>query len=165
MKRTPRLLRSAQPNMLAPDIWGAGGRAMAEVHQSVELKANADQVWSLVGRFDGLAQWHPAFDSSQTQEVGGKSQRILMIAGGGKVTEQLEALDDQNMSYSYIILDAPLPVEDYFSTISVRPLAEGCIVDWRGKFNAKGVTEEQAIQVIESVYITGLDALKKQFDS
>ncbi len=144
----------------------AGVLSMTELAKSVELKAAADRVWAVIGQFGDIAQWHPVIDAGRVEEVDGKRRRLLAVTGGGTLIEQLDAVDDGAMSYSYSLIDGPLPVEDYHSTIAVMPVDEShCRVTWTGRFRPKpGTTESQAIQVIESIYTTGFDALRKQFE-
>ena len=46
--------------------------------------------------------------------------RRLSLAGGGTIVEKLVRLDDKERVYSYSIIDSPLPVVNYVSTISVK---------------------------------------------
>jgi len=163
MKRRVRLLLAIPRHMVRIEI--RGEMDMTEVSRSADLQAEAAEVWSKIGRFDSLPQWHPVVDAGQIEEKDGKVFRVLTIAGGGTLTERLESRDDQGMTYTYSIIEGPLPVQDYVSTITVKPQAEGCIVEWVGKFSAKDATEDKAIQVVDSIYSTGLDALRKQFNS
>lgn len=143
-----------------------GGHNMIELNKSVMLNADAAKVWSVVGRFDALPEWHPAIVASKIEEVDGKQRRVLTVTGGGTLVEQLEAIDQEARSYSYSIVEGVLPVEDYHSTISVTATDDDtCLVEWEGRFVAKGTTEAHAAKIIDNIYSTGLDALKTQFHS
>ena len=68
------------------------------------------------------------------------------------------------MSQSYSIVDGPLPVTDYHSTIKVTAGDDGtCTVDWTGQFNPDGADDETAKKIIAGIYTAGLSALKKRF--
>ena len=69
----------------------------------------------------------------------------------------------KGMSLRYVILgDAPLPVAEYDSTLTVLPLGpKMSIVIWRGSFLAKGASDEDAHKGITGAYRAGLDNVKK----
>lgn len=142
---------------------------MAEATKSIELNAPAGRVWELVGDFNSLAQWHPGVEDSQLNradddEDGGETHRTLRLAGGGQLRERLEDSDDQEMFYSYSIIDGPLPVENYTATLQVRETGgESCRVEWTGSFDPSGASEADAVRILESVYTAGLENLRKQF--
>jgi hypothetical protein len=51
-------------------------------------------------------------------------------------------------------------VSDYHAQISVSDGdGGGCVVDWRADFQAAGVSDAQAEEVITGIFRAGLDAL------
>ncbi len=119
--------------------------------------------WALLGDFNGLNRWHPAVIKSELVEGNGKSKgskRILTLGDGGKIHETLIDYNDQGMTYTYKITESPLPVSDYVSTIKIERNDKGTsTVTWSSTFNAKGVSDEKAIEVISGVYDAGLSSL------
>ncbi|MGI9514736.1 MAG: SRPBCC family protein [Anderseniella sp.] len=137
---------------------------MLNVHESAVLGAGAAEVWAAISDFGNLAEWHPAAVTSATENRGEDTIRVINISGGGVLTEKLEAHDDEARSQSYSIVDGPLPVSDYLSTIKVTGGDDGrCTVDWSGKFNADGADDETASKIISGIYTAGLSALTKRF--
>ncbi|MEO9877449.1 MAG: SRPBCC family protein [Anderseniella sp.] len=137
---------------------------MLNVHESAVLSAGAAEVWAAISEFGNLAEWHPAAVTSTIETRGEDTVRVINISGGGVLTEKLEAKDDGAMSQSYSIVDGPLPVSDYYSTIKVTDGDDGkCTVDWTGKFKADGADDEMASKVISGIYTAGLSALTKRF--
>ncbi len=137
---------------------------MLNVHQSVVLSASAAEVWQVIGEFGNLAEWHPAAVTSTVEVRGGDTVRVINISGGGVLTEKQESHDDAAMSQSYSIVDGPLPVSDYHSTIKVVAGDNStCTVDWTGEFNADGADDATASKIISGIYTAGLSALKKRF--
>ena len=135
---------------------------MAKIKMKTDLNVAADEVWKLIGGFNTLPDWHPAIEKSELQEEG--SMRRLSLAGGGTVVEKLERLDDSERVYTYSIIDSPLPVSNYTATICVKEDSEGkTTVEWSSEFEAKGATENEAIDVIAGIYQAGFDNLKKMF--
>ncbi|WP_037457417.1 SRPBCC family protein [Skermanella stibiiresistens] len=118
-------------------------------------------VWSKIGDFCGIAQWHPAVESCALSAKDGATLRTLALKGGGAILEKLEARDDAARSYSYSIISSPLPVRDYQSVISVVPTGSGSAVVWTGKFNARDASDADALKTIEGIYKAGADVLVK----
>jgi hypothetical protein len=56
-----------------------------------------------------------------------------------------------------------LPVESYVSTIKVTGSGEASTVEWTSTFDPKGMPEDEAKNVMSSVYAAGLDGLKGKF--
>jgi carbon monoxide dehydrogenase subunit G len=136
---------------------------MAKVESSTELPVTADAVWNLVGRFNGLPEWHPAISASEVEGEGDTKVRKLTLMDGSTITERLEESDEEGRSYTYSIVSGPLPVANYTATIRVRPVNHGCRVTWSSDFEASGASESEAMQVIRGVYEAGFENLKKLF--
>jgi len=127
-----------------------------------DLDVAADQLWSLIGGFNALSDWHPAVEKSELQDEG--SMRVLSLAGGGEIVEKLEKHDDNERIYSYTITDSPLPVKNYRAEIKVIDNGDGkSSVEWSSEFSADGAEENEAIDVIAGIFQAGLDNLKKMY--
>jgi len=92
---------------------------------------------------------------------GGKSLRTFSLKGGGTILEESVARDDAGRNYTYAILESPLPVEDYESTIRVLDDG-GTVIAWNGTFAAKGAPDADAIAVIAGIYDAGLASLAEK---
>ena len=137
---------------------------MTKVSMSVNLPASADKVWDLIGGFNALPDWHPAIEKSEVEEDDSGSIRTLTLAGGGKIVERLESQDDSGHSYSYAILESPLPLVNCHATIRVNEdEGGGCTVEWSSEFNPAGASENDAMKAVEGIYQAGFDNLKKMF--
>ncbi len=134
---------------------------MTKVSMSTKLGVPAKTVWETIGGFNALPDWLPAVEKSELE--GGGTVRKLSLAGGGTVIETLTAHDDGSRTYSYTIDDGPLPVADYRATLSVHEEDGGSRVDWESEFEPSGAAEAEARKVIEGVFESGLDNLKKMF--
>ena len=91
---------------------------MTKVSMSTKLNVSADQVWSLIGGFNALPDWHPAIEKSELEEEG--QMRRLSLAGGGTVIEKLETINENERTYSYSAWRAPPPTP---SAASTRPVS------------------------------------------
>jgi len=135
---------------------------MPRVSMSTELPASVKSVWKVIGGFNALPDWHPAIAKSELSDGGTK--RTLQLLGGGFIVERLQSQGDE-YSYSYSILESPLPVRNYTAAIAVRPNGDGngCRVEWSGDFQAANVPNSEATRVIRGIYQVGLDNLKMIF--
>ena len=131
---------------------------MIEVSMSRNLDAPADTVWEKIGKFEGLADWHPAVVEVQVED-GGKTRRLKLV-GGNELVERL--VEDGEGSYTYQIVEGPLPVEDYTATIKVEPADGGSKLTWSSKFEPVG-DAMAARSAIEGIYQAGLDSVGKLF--
>jgi hypothetical protein len=172
--------------MLALPTWAADVQRQ-HVEQSVQLTAPVDQVWAVVGKFDGLHEWHPSVKSTIMKNP---LTRVLDLGEGRLLTEELETKSDANMSLSYRISQMStvetiqvegkpvekkvLPINTYSSTLSVKPAGTGSQVIWSGDFHPAwlgagtppvGMSNQDAINVITNVYQVGLNNLLKSLNS
>ncbi|TFF27399.1 SRPBCC family protein [Jiella endophytica] len=137
--------------------------AMAiEVSKSVEIAAAPDAVWKMIGTFCDIQNWHPAVKKCELSDDGGKNVRTLTLPDGAALVEEEVARDESAMSYTYKILEGPLPVENYESTIAVTGSGDMATVSWSGNFDAKGASDEKATEVITGIYDAGLSSLKEK---
>ena len=60
---------------------------MAKVSMSADVNVSADRLWSLIGGFNSLPDWHPAVEKSELENEG--ETRTLSLAGGGTIVEKL----------------------------------------------------------------------------
>lgn len=147
------------------------------VVETVEIKAPLDKVWATVKDFDGLSKWHPAFSgdelvSGSNGTVG--AVRKLTIKDGPVLIERLIAFDDAHHTYRYLIVESPLPLAHYLSTITVRPGKAGTTeVTWSGTYQRKNTSDNPpeaesdagTIKLVKGVYRGRLDNLKKMLES
>lgn len=130
-----------------------------DVTKSATIAAPPEKVWKTIGEFCGIGDWHPAVEKCALADKDGKKHRTLSLKGGGTILEEQTARDDAKMDYSYIILESPLPVSDYKSTIAVAKDGSGSKVTWTGSFKAKGAEDAKAQEVIGGIYDAGLKGI------
>jgi len=135
--------------------------------QAAEIKSSAsktssqsvDAVWTKIGDFCGIANWHPAV--AKCELSADKKDRTLSLKGGGTIVEHLVRWSDKTHSYTYKIVSSPLPVENYESTIHVSAAksGSGSVISWHGHYKAKGAPAADAKKTIDGIYEAGLTAL------
>jgi mxaD protein len=142
------------------------------VEEKITINTPADKVWNTVKNFNDLGAWHPAV--ATTELIGGKNNvrgtmRVLTLQDGGKITETLLTFNEREKTYSYAINEGALPVNQYYSTITVSAVdANSTEVVWQSSFKrkdlshtpVKGQDDESAFNVITAVYQGGLNNLK-----
>ena len=134
-----------------------------DVAETVEVAASADDVWAAIAGFCSIADWHPVIAKCEESEKDGEKHRTLTTGDGGVLLEKLDSMDEGNMSFTYSILEGPLPIENYQSTISVeKNSADKATVSWTSTFDAAGVTDDEARTLLEGIYRAGLDELGVQ---
>jgi mxaD protein len=146
------------------------------VTETIAINAPLDKVWAAIKDYDGLPNWHPGF--SKDEIVKGKNNtpgavRALTVKDGPTFTEELLAFSEKDHSYKYRIIESPLPLQDYVSTVSVAPGKGGMtVVTWVGNFKRKNPADSPpeaendaaAVKLITDVYRGGLSNLKTQLE-
>ena len=144
---------------------------MTKVRRSTIIDAPIDQVWQFLRDFNGHERWHPAVAESAIEE-GRAADRIgavrrFKLKDGGQLREQLLTLSDRDRRYTYCILEAPIPLIGYVSTVELRPVTDGerTFWDWRCEFRSPpGEEAELTALVGEQIYEAGFDAVKRAFN-
>jgi mxaD protein len=159
--------------LLLPAAGLAENRSLLVVSEMIEIEAAPAKVWSFAKRFDGLKEWHPLFSGSEI--VSGRDGKVgavraLTIKEGPTFTEELLALNEQSMAFSYNVIESPLPIDRYLSTMTVKPNGRGgSTVTWIGQFSRKNPRESPpeaesdaaVVGLISGAYSDGLKNLKK----
>jgi len=145
------------------------------VTETIEIKAPVATVWAAVKDYDGLPSWHPGF--AKDEIVKGKNNqpgavRALTIKDGPTFTEELLEFNEKAHSYKYRIIESPLPLANYVSSISLKAKGDSTVVTWVGDFKRKNPADNPpeaesdagAAKLIHDVYTGGLGNLKKQLE-
>ncbi|HEX6141182.1 MAG TPA: SRPBCC family protein [Geminicoccaceae bacterium] len=150
---------------IAASVVAAAPAGALEVQRSVEVAAPPDEVWAAIGEVCAIADWHPVIASCLPEEEGDSLYRVLETEDGGILREHMIEIDDAAHSYTYSILEGPLPVQGYRSTLSVTPGAEEgrSVILWQSDFTALDVPDEEAAAIIAGIYDAGLEALAARF--
>jgi polyketide cyclase/dehydrase/lipid transport protein len=113
---------------------------------------------------------HPAFTDShiENDEPGDKvgSIRSFNLKDGGNIRERLLALSDVKHLCTYIILESPLPLENYVATLRLTQITDGnrTYAEWTAEFNCRIEEEDGLVKTIgDGVFQGGFDALKTAF--
>lgn len=140
---------------------------MVKVLRSTILEAPIEAVWDLLRDFNGHDRWHPAIASSQI-ERGGDADRVgcvrkFKLADGSELREQLLALSDSDASYSYCLLDTPVPLFNYVSHVRLIPVtdADHTYWQWEGSFSTFPEQKDDLVRMVgDDIYQAGFDAIR-----
>ena len=135
---------------------------MATASASIDIPVSADTIWQLVGGFGSLADWNSGIATAETGEGG--RVRHLVTRDGAVIVERLLRFDEAGRSYTYGIVESPIPQKDYRSTLEVTAIGDNSArVEWSGQFTADGVGDEVVIGVFQGIYEGGLQSLQDHF--
>jgi len=151
-----KLSKTVSMSAVALLLTGMSASAIESRYKAASTKS-VTEVWTKIGDFCGIANWHPAVEKCELSSDG--KERTLSLKGGGTIVEDLVNWKDKGHSYTYMIKSGPLPVADYVSTLKVEPHGKGSVIVWSGHYKAKGAPSAKAKEAIDGVYKGGADAL------
>jgi len=140
---------------------------MIKVYVSSVIEAPADAVWAQIRDFNGLPKWTPFAADSRIE--GGMAPdtvgcvRNFRLRDGGVIREQLLTLSDYDFQCTYSILESPMGVDNYVSTLKLTPVTDGgrTFAEWSAEFDCAPEREgELAQQIGQSVFQAAFDSLK-----
>jgi hypothetical protein len=134
---------------------------MGEVAEQVEIAADPDAVWALVGDFQGLHLWHPHIAAS-TAENSGLARR-LVLHNGAVLLEQQLMREESTRRLAYAIVESPLPLRRHEAEMSVTPMAGGSVVRWQCRYEAAEGADGEVAEIFRGVFRDGFEALKAKF--
>lgn len=151
---------------LSAALPAAAGNTL-KVQEHMDIAVPPAKVWDTVRDFGSLA-WHPAV-ATTTLDKGDKDKRgavrSITTKDGAKLVEELLNHRDSERMLKYRIIDSPLPVSGYVSTLKVKSAKGGSRVEWSSTFKAKGADTATAKNAVRGIYTSGLDALKQQLEA
>lgn len=157
-----RMMKLAVATGLALVI-GSGAAYAVTVKKRIEAPGLPADVWVVAGEtFCTIKAWHPAVAECELAEEGDVTFRTLTLKDGGKIKEKLTDSDD--LSYSYEIVEGPLPVKNYSSKLWVEEDDEPdrTVIYWQSEFDpADGTSEDDAKKIITGILGDGVKGIKK----
>lgn len=133
-----------------------------DLSESVDVDVPAADAWAAIADFCSIETWHPVIAECEQSEQDGKTMRTLTTGDGGELLEELKEMNEDGMSFTYAIIESPLPIADYVSTVEVGENGDGATVTWSSNFNAAGASDDEALELMTGIYRAGLDELKAQ---
>ncbi|WP_338584082.1 SRPBCC family protein [Pseudomonas sp. MAG733B] len=109
-------MNTLQPDTLIKNPQGC------HVVSSVEVPANAAQVWAVVGNFAGFDRFIPALSHIEMTGEGVASLRKKFFKDGNLVVEQLNFRDDRALSMTWTTIYNTLGVANLWAAMQVEAL-------------------------------------------
>jgi NADPH:quinone reductase-like Zn-dependent oxidoreductase len=138
-----------------------------KVIRSTIIDAPIEAVWGVLRDFNGHDRWHPIVAESHLEaerapdEIG--AVRNFRLRNGAQLREQLLELDDRSHSFTYCILDSPIPLIGYVAKVTLKRVTDGnrTFWDWRSQFATPPGLEAQLERMVgEEVYDGGIEAVR-----
>jgi len=99
---------------------------MVKAKKRIEVNsADPAEIWEKFGEFCAIADWHPAVAKCEITEEDGTTFRTLTLEDGGVIKEKHLGEGKVPTSYSYEIVEGPLPVENYTAVFEVKADDDG----------------------------------------
>lgn len=127
---------------------------MGFARAEIDIAKPPDDVWAVVGEFDGVGDWMPGIESC----VIDGDDRILKMMGL-EITERLESRDPDVRVLVYAIVGG-VPVANHRATISVSPGPQGSHVTWDVE-----VEPDDMKELMRQTYEGALLALKGRLEA
>lgn len=109
-------MNTLQPDTLIKNPQGC------HVVSSVEVPADAAQVWAVVGNFAGFDRFIPALSHIEMTGEGVSSLRKKFFKDGNLVVEQLNSRDNQALNMTWTTIYNTLGVANLWAAMSVESL-------------------------------------------
>ena len=140
---------------------------MARVYVSTVVNARNDRVWARLRDFNGHDRWHPAVATSAIERAQAADRigcvRRFKLKDGSELREQLLALSDLEQTFSYCLLDTPIPMFNYVAHVRLLPVTDGdrTFWQWESRFTTRPADQEGITQMVaEQIYQAGFEAVR-----
>jgi hypothetical protein len=138
------------------------------VVKSTILDAPTQRVWEVLRDFNGHDRWHPAVTTSQIERAQTSDKigciRRFKLKDGSELREQLLALSDIEQTFSYCLLDTPIPMFNYVAHVRLLPVTDGdrTFWGWESRFTTRPADAERITRMVaEDIYQDGFDAIRR----
>lgn len=140
---------------------------MVKVLRSTILDAPCDDVWDVLRDFNGHDRWHPAVAESRI-ERGEAADRVgcvrrFKLADGSELREQLLTLSDMEQSFTYCLLDTPVPLLNYVAHVRLFPVTDGnrTFWEWESRFDTPAGRQDELRDLVgDAIYSAGFEAIR-----
>ena len=157
-----RVLKLAFASLAALVIGTSAAYAIV-VNKHIAAPGQMLVVWAIASEFCSIKDWHPAVADCQESKEGDATFRTVTLKDSGKIKEKLDASDDT--SYSYEIVEGPLPVKNYQAKLWVEPDERDpsrTVIHWDATFDANGASDDDAKKAISDIFTAGLKGIKQK---
>jgi hypothetical protein len=136
--------------------------------KSTIVDVPTDAVWNVLRDFNGHDRWHPAVATSTIERAHPADKigcvRHFKLKDGSELREQLLALSDLEQTFTYCLLDTPIPMFNYVAHVRLLPVTDGdrTFWHWESSFTTKPEDREGVTQMVsEQIYQAGFEAIRR----
>ena len=140
---------------------------MVKTVRSTILNAPVEAVWDVIRDFNGHDKWHPAVATSQIERSRNSDQvgcvRRFRLEDGSELREQLLSISDLEQTFSYCLLDTPIPLFNYVAHVRLYPVTDGDLTfwEWKSRFDTPKGREDELVELVgEGIYVAGFEAVR-----
>lgn len=138
---------------------------MPRTYISSVIEAPTEEVWAYVRNFNELPKWFPGVVDSHIEtgkaadEVG--CVRNFGLEDGARMREQLLAFSAPEHSFTYKMIDGPMPVQNYVASVRLLPVTEGdrTFAEYEVTFDCAPEQEDELVTSLSAIYRAALDHL------
>lgn len=141
---------------------------MPHVVRSTIIDAPVDRLWSVLRDFNGHDRWHPIVAKSEIERTYPSDRvgcvRRFVLRDGSELREQLLTLSDLEMTFSYCLLDTPIPLFNYVAHVRLLPVTDGnrSFWHWESRFTTPPGREAELARLVgDEVYTNGIEAVRR----
>jgi len=139
---------------------------MPKLSRSAVIDSDLETVWSTVRDFNALPKWHPLIADSRIEDDAPADAvgciRNFHLKDGANIRERLLALSDVEHTFTYSILESPMPVRNYVATMRLLPVSDGdrTFAEWTAEFECDEDYEQELIALVgDTVFAGGFKAV------
>jgi hypothetical protein len=136
--------------------------------RSTILDAPPAAVWNVLRDFNGFDRWHPAAAASSIERAQPADKigcvRRFKLRDGSELREQLLGLSDLEQTFSYCLLDTPIPIFNYVAHVRLLPVTDGnrTFWHWESRFTTRPEDRNSISEMIsEQIFQAGFDAIRR----
>lgn len=141
---------------------------MPHVVRSTIIDAPVERLWSVLRDFNGHDRWHPIVARSEIERAYPSDRvgcvRRFVLRDGSELREQLLTLSDLEMTFSYCLLDTPIPLFNYVAHVRLLPVTDGnrSFWHWESRFTTPPGREAELARLVgDEVYTNGIEAVRR----
>jgi len=141
---------------------------MPHVVRSTIIDAPVERLWSILRDFNGHDRWHPIVAKSEIERAYPSDRvgciRRFLLRDGHELREQLLTLSDLEMTFSYCLLDTPIPLFNYVAHVRLLPVTDGnrSFWHWESRFTTPPGREAELARLVgDEVYTNGIEAVRR----
>jgi len=142
---------------------------MVRVYVSSIINAPIEQVWEYLRDFGTLHKWFPTVTDCHIEGDRRADQvgcvRNFGLEGGPRMREQLLSLSDVNHTWTYKMIEGPIPISNYVPTFRLMAVTDGNVTFAEGavRFDCAKEQEGEMAGFFSNAYQSAFNNVKQHF--